>query len=496
MKSRKHPHLYEIPAWSWLEELGARERKNINLGSVPESEWDRLKSLGFDFVWLMGVWKRSPIGRRLMRTDPAQFLDYDAALPGWTLDDVVGSPYSVEDYAPDPRMGTWADLDAVRDRLHARGMKLILDFVTNHTGLDHPWIAAQPQYYIQGELTDFRRNPPAFFLSENGGATRLIARGKDPYFPPWPDTAQINYFNPEAREAVLGVLRAIASHCDGVRCDMAMLCLNDVFARTWGPLLSGFTAPRDEFWTGAVSALPGFVWLGEVYWDLEWRMQQLGMTFTYDKRLYDKLRSDSAGEVRDHLKADVAYQSRLARFLENHDEARSAAVFGPEKLPAAATIVATLPGLRFYHHGQLSGKKLHLPIPLARAAPEPPNGQIQALYQKLLEITRDDAFHSGEWELLETCPGGDPTFDNLIAYRWRAGAALKIVAVNLSGTPARGNIRLDGALKNLFDDSRSYVFHDQLSDRSYEWAGADLDRTGLFVRLDAHQSHIFDVQPQ
>ncbi|MGH9396067.1 MAG: alpha-amylase family glycosyl hydrolase [Terriglobia bacterium] len=496
---RRHPHLYEINTWAWLEDLSAREDRPITLGSVPDEEWDHLKTPGFDFVWLMGVWKRSIRGRRIMRTDPAYFTSYDEALPGWSISDVVGSPYSIQAYTPDPRIGSWKDLDAARNKLNARGMRLILDFVPNHTGLDHPWITAHPEYYIQGKLEDFRREPPAYFLSEGAGEGErpavFIARGKDPYYPAWPDTAQLNYFHPAVGEAMLGVLRTIAAHADGVRCDMAMLVLNDVFAQTWGKHLGGLAPPRDEFWPAAVAALPGFVWMGEVYWDMEWRLQQLGLNFTYDKRLYDRLRCASPQAVRGHLSADLAYQSRLVRFLENHDEPRSAAVFGAQKLPAVATLVATLPGMRFYYQGQLEGQKIHLPIPLdhaARGSHDPANPEIQALYARLLAITREDAFHAGDWRLLEVRPAGDSTFENLIAYQWRHGGTLKVIAVNLGSAASAGNLVLD----SLIETSGRIVFQDQLNAKSYEWQGKDLARSGLYVRLEAFRSHVFDVAPQ
>lgn len=492
--SRVNPHLYEINAWAWLEELSAREGRPITLALVPDREWGWLESLGMDFVWLMGVWRRSAVGREIARTTPAYFPSYDEGLPGWTLEDVVGSPYSIQDYSPDPRIGTWRDIDTAREKLHQRRMKLILDFVPNHTGPDHPWVSGHPDYYVQASLDQFRKDPSAFVLSEHGSKATCIARGKDPYFPAWPDTAQLNYFNPEAREAMLDVLRVIGAHADGVRCDMAMLILNDVFAKTWGPLIGAWTAPKDEFWPAAVASIPGFTWIAEVYWDLEWRLRQLGLTYTYDKGLYDSLRCAPPSEAQDRLKADTGAQSRMVRFLENHDEPRSAAVFGTDKLAAATALVATLPGMRFYHHGQLEGKKIHLPIQLRRAADETPNAHVQLLYAKLLSITRDDVFHAGAWSLLEPRAAGDTSFRNLIAYQWKnsqgkRGQAGRVVAVNLSPAPARANLPIEAA----FDEARAYHFHDLLNEKSYKWRGEDLNRSGLFVSLDGFQSHIFEI---
>lgn len=489
--SRRHPHLYEINTWVWLEELSRAARRRITLGGVPDAEWDRLRQLGFDFVWLMGVWQRSPAGRQISRSDPGLFPHYDAALPGWRMADVVGSPYAVQAYCPDPRIGTWEELDGVRRKLRARGLGLILDFVTNHTAPDHDWLRSHPEYFVQGKLEDYRRNPGAFLLVEpSGGDPLFIARGRDPFFPPWPDTAQLDYFSPATRRAVLAELKEIARHCDGVRCDMAMLVLHDVFAQTWGALRDP-RVPAEEFWTQAVASLPGLLWIAEVYWDLEWRMQQLGFQFTYDKRLLDRLHGAPPEEVRAHLRADGRYQERLVRFLENHDEPRSAAVFGKARLPAVATLVATLPGMRFYHHGQLEGRTIRPPMQLAAAAAEPPDPQLAALYQTLLRISDARVFHDGAWRLLEAQAAGDATFANLVAYEWTWQGDWKIVVVNLGRDAAQGWLPLGERAQA----ASRYDFWDEFHDLHYERLRRDLQPQGLFVRLDAGDAHIFSVRP-
>ncbi len=488
---RAHPLLYEIHTWAWLEEVSDRKGLTVTLGTVPDEEWDALRDRGFDLVWLMGVWKRSRKSREAFQTNTSCYAAYDAALPGWDLNDIVGSPYSIADFAPDPRVGSWSELDAVRNKLHARNMGLILDFVPNHTAPDHPWVLAHPDYYIQGTLADFRNNPIAFFPVSHARSTVLVAHGKDPYFPPWPDTAQLNYFNPATRKAMLGVLSEIAHHCDGVRCDMAMLCLNEIFGKNWGPLAGRYSAPQHEFWAEAFEALPGFLWIAEVYWDLEWQLQQLGFDFTYDKRLYDRLLHASASEVRAQLTSDMAYQSKLVRFLENHDEPRSASVFSAEKIQAAATLVATLPGMRFYYQGQIEGRKKRLPIQLRRAANEIPDAGLEALYTKLLALSRRNIFHEGEWRLLEARAAGDQSFENLIAYQWRKGGEPSVIVVNLASSTSQGNV----IVESTFKAAGRYRFIDQLHDQSYDWHGDDLLKTGLYVRLEPFQSHIFDVEP-
>jgi len=494
---RPHPHLYEINTWAWLEELSTKFGRQISLANVPTSEWDEIAALGFDFVWLMGVWHRSAVSRRFFQSDAASFPEYDRALSGWKLSQVVGSPYSVRQYEPDPRIGSWDDLDRAREELRSRNIGLILDFVANHTAPDHPWVSAHPEYFLRGSQQDFRKDPNAFYLDDvratQNAEPDIFAHGRDPYFPPWRDVLQLNYFEPVTRAALIAELREIARHCDGVRCDMAMLVLNDIFARTWSALLAGRTPPSQEFWTEAIAALPReFAWLAEVYWNCEPRMQELGFQFTYDKGLYDSLRSGNIPDIRARIAAPAAAQSHCARFLENHDEERAAAVFGDAKIESIATLIATLPGMRFYHHGQLDGRKIHLPIPLAFAAPEPMNAQARRLYERLLKISNEPVFHTGEWKLLGVASAGDSTCENLVAYQWRSNDALKVVVANLAGAVSQARVHVPSG----FSSALHYKFFDQLHDVAYDRAGAEISASGLYVRLDPFRAHVFNVTPQ
>lgn len=486
---RAHPHLYEINTWVWLEQLSAKYGRRLRLKEVPDGEWDSLSTLGFDFIYLMGVWRRSVVGRRIFRTNPRSFPEFDGALPGWKMADVVGSPYSIQDYSPDPRIGTFEDLDAVHHRLRTRGMGLILDFVPNHTGFDHVFVEQHPDYYILGSEEDFRRDPASFYLAERGDEICFVACGKDPYFPPWTDVAQLNHFNPACRQALIGVLKSIAQHCDGVRCDMAMLDTNEVFSRTWGRFLQKWPVPPTEFWTDAVAAIPGLIWMAEVYWDLEWKMQQLGFQFTYDKRLYDRLAGGAPAEVRGHMQADLGYQNKLVRFLENHDENRCSAAFPRERIPSLALLVSTLPGMHFFHHGQFEGAKIHVPMPLARAAGEPVDQALRQIYERALRIASADAFHAGEWKLLEVRPAGDDSFEDLLAYRWQLRSDCKLIVINLGGRSAQGRVQQAEPAGDL----PKCVYRDELDNQGYVWDRTTVAHDGLYVRLGPYQAHAFSL---
>ena len=484
---RRHPQLYEINVWPWLDAVSRREGRALTLGAVPEREWDRLAERGIDLVYLMGLWRRSAIGRQIARSEPQLFAAYDEAVPGWRARDVVGSAYSISGHQPDPRIGTWNDLAAVREKLRARGMRLIVDFIPNHTGFDHPWVGEFSGRYVQGDDAAFRRHPLAFRAIERStGEVVLIACGRDPFFPPWTDVAQLDYFNDETRAAMIDELKMLATHADGARCDMAMLALTEVFGSTWERFVSG-PAPATEFWADARAAVPGFVLIAEVYWDLEWRLQRLGFDFTYDKRLYDRMLHGPAGDVRDHLRADADFQRHSARFIENHDEMRSATAFG-ERLRAAAVVMGTLPGLRFFHDGQFDGCRARVPVQLGVLPNEPVDADLREFYQRLLSIADEPVFHDGEWRLSEIS-ACDHTSSSLVAWHWSLGDEERIVVVNLGHGVAHGHVRVAGG----GSPTDTIVFEDLLDGRLYPWPRAEVHSRGLYVRLDTGGAHVFRV---
>lgn len=489
---RPHPHLYQINTWPWLERLSRSEQARVTLGVVPAREWDRLRDLGFDLIYLMGIWRRSTIGRRIARSDVRLFAEYDVALPAWSPADVVGSPFSIADYSPDPGIGGWNDLAEVRRALHARGMGLVLDFVPNHTAFDHPWVDRYPSRYIRGSLEEYRKAPERYRLVESGPGAEphYVALARDPNFPPWTDVAQLDYRNRETRAAMIDQLRTIAQHCDGVRCDMAMLVLPEVFARTWGADPRGATW---DFWSDARAATPELLLIAEAYWDLEWRLQQSGFSFTYDKRFYDRLLHDSAASVRDHLRAAAEYQARSVRFLENHDEPRSLGAFGPERIEAAATLCGTVPGMRFYHDGQLEGRSRFTPVQLGRWPDEPVPDHVRTLYERLLGAASEAVFHDGDWTLVDTSGAGDESHRQIVAMRWRFGSDLRLVVVNLGDGPAQARLWLGDALGALPD---ALTFVDRLHAKPYPRTRSALASDGLFVRLEPGRAHCFAVEPR
>jgi alpha amylase-like protein len=488
---RPHPHLFEINTWAWLEAISSRLGREVKLSDVPTPEWDLMAERGFDVVWLMGVWQRSEESRRVTLADSANFPYFERALPGWKPADVIGSPYAVRQYEPDPRIGTWDDLDRAREQLRSRGIALFLDFVGNHTALDHRWTREHPEFYIQGTVDDFASDPGSFYRVATEKGTVFLALARDPYFPPWRDVAQLNHFNMQMRLAQIAELSIIERHCDGVRCDMAMLQLNDVFAGLWRHLLGNQEAPEREFWEQAHAAAPQLQLLAEAYWGTGQRLLDLGFSFAYDKEFYNAVRDMNVAELHARLSADIQHQSRLTRFLENHDEPRSLDVFGRQRLPSVVPLMGALPGMRLYYQGELEGCEAHLPIMLRLQTACLPDPYCLELFDKVLRITKQDVFHHGDWRLLPVTLETDGTFANLIAYEWRLANARKVIVVNLAGGAAQGRILTGDKTLGVCD----YIFYDELHDVRYPRNGEELQKMGLFVRLEGFQVHLFDVTP-
>ncbi|SPE23893.1 Alpha amylase, catalytic region (fragment) [Candidatus Sulfopaludibacter sp. SbA3] len=275
---------------------------------MPPAEWDSLADYGFDAVWLMGVWERSPAGIAIANRNRGLLDEFRRALPDFHPLDNVGSPYCVRRYVADQLLGGPQGLSAARKELAKRGVRLILDFVPNHVAPDHAWANDHPEYFIQGSDEDLA-NAPAAYLRV---AERVIACGRDPYFPAWPDVLQLNAFHPGLRQAVRDTVTSIADQCDGIRCDMAMLLENPIFERTWGARAG--ERPATEYWAEVIPAMkrsyPDFLFMAEAYWDREWDLQQQGFDFCYDKRLYDRLVASLRGPALSGQTGPVHRESR------------------------------------------------------------------------------------------------------------------------------------------------------------------------------------------
>jgi len=481
-----YPKIYEINTWVWLSDLSEKSARPINLGCVPSAEWDAIAKFGFDAVWLMGVWERSPAGIAIANRNGNLLDDFHRALPDFEPKDNVGSPYCVRRYVVDPALGGPDGLAAARKELARRGLRLMLDFVPNHVAPDHPWAVEHPEYFIQGSADDIRSDPASYIEIEG----RVFACGRDPYFPAWPDVLQLNPFQRGLRQAVIETLSTIANQCDGLRCDMAMLFLNSIFARTWGARVGQL--PATEYWVDVITAIkkahPNFLFMAEAYWELEWELQQKGFDFCYDKKLYDRLVHDTAESVRLHLCADLAYQAKLLRFIENHDEPRAASVFSPAKERAAALTMSTVPGAKLFHEGQFEGRRIRIPVFLGRRPAEPIDPELQAFYQKLLVAIEDPELLDGQWGLSNLSGWPDnPSFQNLVSWSWIKDDDLFLIVVNLSNSSAQARVQIPWPELR----GKSWRLTDPLSGATFDRDGDEMQGSGLFVALESFNFHCF-----
>ena len=350
-----------------------------------------LAELGFDAVWMMGVWRISDGATKISRI---------------TSEDYEGSPYAVPTYELSRELGGRRHFSQLVKRAHDAGLSVIVDFVSNHMALDSPWITQRPDLFVRSDTSARKQSTSEFFLHRSG---EVFAFGRDPYFPPWNDTAQLDYANEALRTRMVEVLKQISRYADGVRCDMAMLVLKDSFRRLWYPLITDSSYDQrmpEEFWDQAIKAVkavnPNFKFIAEAYWDKEDSLRSLGFDLCYEKKLYDGLVAHDLGRVLERLRRDSAALHGSLYFTENHDEPRAASVFGTADNLAAAALILSIPGSVLMHEGQMDGK--HERLPVQRIKPlteEPQDVAMHESYVQLLKITDDDVFKKGDFELFE-----------------------------------------------------------------------------------------------
>src|SRR5215467_5925368 len=193
MATPSYPSLYQINTRVWLTELSERLGRHATLDDIPDTELDRLAEMGFDWIWFLSVWQTGLAGQQVSRSNPEWRKEFQETLPDLREEDIAGSGFAITGYTVHRDLGGDAALGRLRGRLRARGLRLMLDFVPNHTALDHPWVEDHPEYYVPGNKLDLARAPQNYTWIRRRGGDRLLAYGRDPYFPGWPDVLQLNY---------------------------------------------------------------------------------------------------------------------------------------------------------------------------------------------------------------------------------------------------------------------------------------------------------------
>ena len=318
----------------------------------------------------------------------------------------------------------------------------------------------------------------------------VVAKGRDPVLPAVARRRSAQrVLSRRCVTAVAEMLIGVGEQCDGLRCDMAMLMTNEVFARTWGSA-GGPGARRrllaDADRRASASAHPDLLFMAEAYWDMEWTLQQQGFDLCYDKRLYDRLVHESAASVRGHLQADADYQERLIRFIENHDEPRAAATFEPAKARAAAVVMSTLQGARLYHDGQLDGSPDPHP-----GVPRPRAGRGRGRRSARRSTSGCCARSPTRTSATATGSCARPP----VARQRLATQLVVVVLVNRGVAPPRGGQPLrrrrpgSGATAVGGPGGTDWKLADRLDGRSFDRDGAELASEGLYVDLAPWASH-------
>jgi len=482
------PVIYEINTAIWLKELRQKYQKRINLTNIPAREYDELASLGFNAIWLMGVWKRSTAGLAIAKEHDGIMKDLREALPDLEDEDIIGSPYCIRDYHVDTRFGGDKGLANARKELKNRGMKLILDFVPNHVAPDHPWTKSNPEFFIKGTKKEMDSRPEEFYqVGKN-----IYARARDPFYPPWPDVLQLNVFNEKLIDTLTETLKSIADQCDGIRCDMAMLVMKDIFAKTWTNKAK--PVPKKDFWNYVIPSIkkkhPDFVFIAESYWDTEPALLKQGFDYCYDKKYCDFLK-EGAEKSANHLTEMAPHQQHLLRFLENHDEHRAAYDNSPEKNKALAMASLSVPGAKLFHEGQLSGRTVKVPVFLSRRQAEVENRELMLFYRQLLKILKFDALRLGEWSTCEVSGWHDnQSCQNLLAWEWVHENEKLMIVINLSDQPAQAHLKSN----YLYRSGITYQLFDVIVGELYLRDGDEMNEPGLYVVLKKWGIHVFLIE--
>ena len=472
-----NPMLFQINTRVTLTELAKKLGRTTTLDDIPDSMLDDLAEDKFTWIYLLSVWQTGEMGRRISREHREWKPAFQIDIPDLTDEDICGSGFAVSDYKLHENFGKPEALLRFKRRVSDRGMKLMLDLVPNHTAIDHGWVKSHPEFYVQGDEAAIASAPQNFIRIGD----RIFAHGRDPYFDGWSDTLQLNYGNTDLCKAMFAEVSRIATTCDGLRCDMAMLLLPDVFQTTW-------SIDIQPFWPDTIekikSAHLAFSFMAEVYWDREWDLQQQGFDFTYDKRLYDRLRQGQARPVRDHFLADLEYQQRSARFLENHDEPRAAGTFELDQHKAAAILTFLSPGLRFFHQGQFEGYRKKVSVHVSRKPLEKDDATITLFYKELLDCLELPVVHGGEWQLLDCTPAwdGNWTWDSFIAFAWTDYATREQLLAIVNYSDHHSQCYVDVPQVEQPDAKKSYL-HLMLADSSSTRAIQTLDATNTDNKL-------------
>ena len=540
----------------WLFQLSRKYQRDLRLLSdIPDEELDRLAAWGITGLWLIGLWERSSASRRIK-----QIMGNPEA---------ASSAYSLYDYTIAADLGGEEAFQQLKHRAWQRGIRLASDMVPNHMGIYSKWIVEHPQWFMQSDYPPF----PVYQytgvdLSEDGrvciqiedgywqhrdaavvfkridrwtGDAKYIYHGNDGTSMPWNDTAQLNFLQPEVREAVIQMILHVARKFPIIRFDAAMTLAKRHFQRLWFPQpgdggaipsRAGHGMTREEFdrhipkefWREVVDRVaqevPDTLLLAEAFWLMEgYFVRTLGMHRVYNSAFMNMLRAEDNANYRMTIKNVLEFSpevlKRFVNFMNNPDERTAVDQFGRgDKYYGVAVMMVTMPGLPMFGHGQIEGfsEKYGMEYRRSYWDEQVDQDMVRRHESAIFPLMRRRRLFSGaaNFAFYDFVVPEGWVDENVFAYSNRAGSERAVIMYNNAYNTTRGTIRLSTAI-NVADaaqtmlvrrtlaealeldagDNSFYVFRDYQSGLEYLRAGRQLADQGLFAELRAYQYHAF-----
>jgi len=541
----------------WLFQLSQKYGKEITrLDQVPNEELDILARRGFTGLWLIGVWERSQASKTIKQ---------------WTGNpEAAASAYSLQDYDIAGELGGWGALINLRERCMQRGIRLGSDMVPNHTGIDSHWIVEHPERFLQlpyppfptynyncGNLSGrdditvqieehyFSRSDAAVVfkrIDNRSGETRYIYHGNDGTSMPWNDTAQIDFLNPEAREAVINTIVGVCKQFSIVRFDAAMTLAKRHIQRLWYPTpgSGGAIASRaehsisteefnnripNEFWREVVDRCaveaPNTLLLAEAFWMMEgYFVRTLGMHRVYNSAFMNMLKNEENAKYRATIKNTMEFDpeilKRFVNFMNNPDEETAVAQFGKgDKYFGICTLLVTMPGLPMFGHGQIEGFEEKYGMEYRRSyRDEQPDGYLVDRHEReIFPLMKRRYLFSGSamFRIYDLYCDGGSVNENVFAYSnrvWTGGGEEKaLIFYNNSyyetsgwikasdpAIPCEGGIRRDNLSEALAIHGESQYFTLMREQKTNLWfirSSKAISENGFFVGLKGYETQVY-----
>jgi glycosidase len=542
----------------WLHQLsGIYGYPITKLDHIPDEELDTLRQSGFSGLWLIGVWERSPSSQKIK-----QLCGNPEAVP---------SAYSLFDYQIAADLGGEEAYENLRDRAWARGIRLASDMVPNHVGIYSRWTIEHPDWFVSLDYNPFpwyTFNGPDLSLDERvsifledhyynrtdaavvfkrvdrwTGSEKYVYHGNDGTSMPWNDTAQLNYLNPEAREAMIQTILHVARKFPVIRFDAAMTLTKKHYQRLWFPepgtggdisTRGEFGLTREEFnalmpqefWREVVDRVaaeaPDTLLLAEAFWLLEgYFVRTLGMHRVYNSAFMNMLRDEENAEYRQVMKNTLEFEPEVLRrfvnFMNNPDERTAVDQFGKDsKYFGVCVLMITMPGLPMFGHGQIEGFEERYGMEYRRAYyQESPDGYLADRHQReIFPLLHRRHLFSGvdRFFLYDFFTAQGSVNEDVFVYSNQSGDERTLVAYNNRNADASGWIRTSVAysVKAGHGDGRALsrktlgeglsvndgeghftVFRDHASGLHFIRKGSEIHREGLYLQLDPYGYHVF-----